>query len=335
MTLPLVHASGDARALGRAQGEAFAAGIHEACNFYARLAADAGADLASTGARGLPYLDAARIRVPQLAEELEGLAEGAGIALEAALALNCFEEVWPAEACTTMVAGRFLLHAEQWYAGHSKVGVVVATPEDGPSFVSPTCVGFLPAVGLSAAGFAQGIDSLSAPDDRVGVPRVLVSRLALGAPGLDAAVAAACIEGRAGGYAHVLATATRALAVETSATRQDIVEPLHAHTNHALSARLAPHGNAPSEGSRARLRRARELLAEEPPETLEDCTRLLADHAAVPQSVCVHQEGLDGEATVFGMACDVVEGRVLVSDGRPCEGRWEEHGLRLEAGRVG
>ena len=44
---------------------------------------------------------------------------------------------------------------------------------------SPTVAACLPAVGINGAGLAQGIDSLSARDDRVGIPRVLVSRHAL------------------------------------------------------------------------------------------------------------------------------------------------------------
>jgi isopenicillin-N N-acyltransferase like protein len=338
MTLAVVHATGGPRKLGRAQGEAFAEGIAAALSFYAELARARGTDLGAVGARALPYLEAARGRVPELVEELEGLVEGAGISLEEGLVLNCFEEVWPAEACTTIVHGRFLLHAEQWYAGHDRVGVVVGTPDYGPAFVSPTCMGFLPAVGLSAAGFAQGIDSLSARDDRVGVPRVFVSRLALGAPGLPAAVAAACSEGRAGGYAHVLAGSGRSVAVETTAADHDVLEPATVHTNHFLSPRLQDVARPPSRGSRARLERARELLHRSPPTTLEDCARLLADHDAEPQSVCVHEDGLDAEGTVFGMAVDTVEGTMIVSDGRPCEARWERFapaGTASEARRVG
>ncbi len=118
--------------------------------------------------RATPYIDAARAALPDLVDELEGLAEGAGVTFEEIAFLNCMEEVWNFEACTTMVHGRFFLHAEQWYAGHDDVTVVFAAPDGGPGFVSPTCSGFLPAVGISAAGFAQGIDSLSADDDTVG-----------------------------------------------------------------------------------------------------------------------------------------------------------------------
>ncbi len=81
------------------------------------------------------------------------------------------EEVWDFEACTTMVHGRFFMHAEQWYAGHDHVTVVIAAPDGAPGFVSPTCSGFLTAVGVSASGFAQGINSLSGRTIWSGPPR--------------------------------------------------------------------------------------------------------------------------------------------------------------------
>src|SRR5439155_888786 len=109
-------------------------------------------------------------------------------------------------------------HNEQWYAGDvGNVAVVAARPDDGPAFVSPTVVACLPAVGINGQGLAQSIMSLSADDDRVGIPRVLVSRHALGAAHAADAADRAGIEGRAGGYAHMLATADgETCVIETS-----------------------------------------------------------------------------------------------------------------------
>jgi hypothetical protein len=244
--------------------------------------------------------------------------------------LNCFEEVWPGsegapESCTTIVSGRFLLHAEQWYAGHSQIAVIRARPDGGPSFISPTCAGFLPGVGMSSSGFAQGIDSLTADDDCAGIPRAMVARASLGAAGLDGAITAACMPGRAGGYAHVLATVEQKVVVETSASSSAILDGVAAHTNHYLSGTAT--ARPPGAGSTGRLARAEELLMERPPSTLEECAILLADHEGTPQAICVHEEGIDGSGTVFGMACDLETGRMMVSDGPPCAGRWEQVAL--------
>jgi isopenicillin-N N-acyltransferase-like protein len=338
VTLASARTEGDHRVLGAGQGETFSDGIRSALDFYGRLLPSQGMELSAAAAAAHPYIDAARRALPGLVEEIEGLALGAGISNEEAFLLNCLEELTSTEACTTMAHGPFLLHAEQWYEGHSAIGVVTATPDEGPSFVSPTGVGFLPAVGMNAAGVAQGIDSLTADDDRIGIPRVLVSRHSLGAPSLNASLRAARLEDRAGGYAHTFVTSAGSSILETSATRAQALLGERAHTNHYLSAALK-RSEVGSSGSRARLRRARRLLVESPPKDLHDCARLLADHAGRPDAICAHGEGLDGSCTIFGMACDSSTGRMIVSDGRPCEGRWEEfvvpHFGARESRRVG
>lgn len=321
MSLTVVRASGSPRSLGWAQGEGSAEGIAAALRFYD----DLGPDVRGLGASAAPYIDAARAELPDLVDELEGLAEGAGVSFEEISFLNCMEEVWDFEACTTMVHGRFFMHAEQWYAGHDQVTIVIAAPDGGPGFVSPTCSGFLPAVGVNASGFAQGIDSLSAEDDVVrnfaaGIPRVILSRNPLGADGFDVAVAATDVAGRAGGYAHVFASASRSAVVETSATWRGLIKKVLAHTNHYLVSG-APNGRA-SKGSQSRLARAEQLLAEAPPASLEDCAGLLGDHESIPQSICLHENGAAASGTVFGLACDLSNGRMIVSDGPPCEERW-------------
>jgi isopenicillin-N N-acyltransferase-like protein len=134
--------------------------------------------------------------------------------------------------------------------------------------------------------------------------------------------------GRAGGYAHVLASTTERVAVETSATNEHVLRDVVAHTNHYLS--TPPEGTRPpSTGSESRLHRALQLLNETPPGTIEECAAMLADHQGTPQSICLHEEGHAAEATVFGMVCDVATGRMIVSDGPPCMGRWEEFSLPL------
>lgn len=326
MSLTGVAVTGDGRSMGRAYGEGCAEPIAASLAFYERFARERGS-LAEIQRRTGPFVDAARAGVPELAAEVDGLAEGAHIETEAAWFLNCMEEVWPFESCTTMVSERWLMHAEQWYAGHSAIAVVAARPSSGPAFVSPTCAGFLPAVGLNASGFAQGIDSLTARDERVGIPRLLVSRLGLGAEGIEAAAATAVVEGRAGGYAHVLATAGRRLVVETTATASARLPGGRLHTNHVVSPALKEIAPGASEGSLARLSRARELVRQSRPRTAEDCMTLLADHASSPQSICLHDDPADptASATVFGMVCDLETGDVFVSDGRPCAGRWHEY----------
>ena len=319
MSLIRVEASGSHRDVGRAYGEAAAVQVADAIRFYDGIMPGGASALA--GQLG-PFVDAARARLPRLVEELEGLAEGSGRSFDEIAVLNCMEEVFDFEACTSVVSGRFLLHAEQWYAGHTGISVIVGGPDGAPPFVSPTCTGFLAAVGMNACGIAQGIDSVYASDDRVGVPRLLVSRNVLGATSLSRARKAATIEGRAGGYAHVLATVDERFTVETSATRSTIVDDTCVHTNHFLGDDMDDLADQPSPGSIARYLRAMEL-AERPLNTVNACIELLSDHVGEAQTICNHGDAPTDSTTVFGMVCDLANGTVFVSDGPPCEGAWE------------
>ena len=105
---------------------------------------------------------------------------------------NAFEEVYgivelstpsavPLERCTDVVLrspGSTLLgHNEQWYAGDDgTVGLVLDVSDDGPAVLAPVVAGTLPLSASTNYGAAFGTMSLSATDERVGVPRALVAR---------------------------------------------------------------------------------------------------------------------------------------------------------------
>jgi len=290
-----------------------------------------------------PYRAAGERALPELMAEVDGMAEGAGASWWDVFAINAWEELEPLlaeasiavpERCTAFTAmtedGPLLGHNEQWYAGDvGNVAVVAARPDDGPAFVSPTVVACLPAVGINGQGLAQSIMSLSADDDRVGIPRVLVSRHALGAAHAADAADRAGIEGRAGGYAHMLATADgETCVIETSSAWRGVLPGPGAHTNHYLH-RDAPAGDA-SPGSGARLERMTQLLAERPPTSPGEAMSLLADHEGKPQPICVHpREGHEeDDAIVFSMVCLPRAGRMWVAAGQPCEAPFEEIDLR-------
>jgi len=190
-------------------------------------------------------------------------------------------------AATTLVA-----HNEHWLAGDvGNVAVIVDVPEGGRVPVaSPTIVCCLPAVGLNAHGGAQGIGSLSAVDDGVGVPRVLVSRSSLDARNRADAIARAAMPGRAGGYGHVYGFAETRSRWRRPAANTWVLDEPGPHTNHYLDAGLAGLAPPPSDGSRARLERLRELLAERHPASPEDVMEIMRDHGSSPQAICLHPD---------------------------------------------
>ena len=333
--LRVVRAEGPAGERGLTIGRELGDLIHRSLGFYQEWLARRGVSARELVA---PYRAAAEAALPDEAALIDAIAAGAEVPADELWAVNALEELERAldgvarERCSTFTAvspgATILAHNEQWSAGDAgNVAVVIEVCPDGVRIASPTVACCLPAVGLNAAGLAQGIDSLSAASDRVGVPRVLVSRSALAAASLEDAVARATIPGRAGGYAHVLAArGGQVLTVETTASGSALLDGPSAHTNHYLDPGLAADGDPPSEGSLARHARLAELLRERAPSTPAQAMELLRDHASSPQAICEHGEPGDDEASVilFSMVCELEEGRMWVAPGNPCDTPYEE-----------
>jgi isopenicillin-N N-acyltransferase-like protein len=240
----------------------------------------------------------------------------------------------PTERCSSFAVATpevtILAHNEHWLAGDlGNVAVVIDQPDDhGIAVASPTIVCCLPAVGMNGHGGAQGIGSLTASDDGVGVPRVLVSRHSLEALDRADAIARAGLPQRAGGYGHAFAFAGGDLfAVETTGERLAVVDGPPVHTNHYLDPKLAGLGPEPSEGSRARRDRLQQLISDRHPRSVADVMDILRDHGSDPQAICLHpdpEEGDEASAVVFSMVVELEERRMWVAPGNPCQNAYEE-----------
>ena len=309
-----------------------------------------------------PYLVAADRSMPEATSVIEGMADGAMVPVWELFAVNAFEELEPLleqaeglrpfprtkerapagptpgsprwERCSTVtVAGpgyTLLAHNEHWLAGdQGNVAVVIDVPEHGRARVaSPTVVCCLPAVGLNSFGGAQGIGSVTATDDRPGVPRVLVSRRSLEASGRADAIARTTFPDRAGGYGHVFAfPGGDTFVVETTASRHAVLEGPGPHTNHYLDPSLAELAPEPSAGSLSRYARLVEAIAERKPATPEDLMSIMADHEGSAQNEFLppeQDEGDDASAVLFSLVCDVEAGRMWVAAGNPRTAPFEE-----------
>jgi isopenicillin-N N-acyltransferase like protein len=345
----VVHAEGDPLSRGRQIGRALGDLIERSLAFYHAYFERRGvasSDLQETLA---PYLGAAEETLPGFLDLVKGMAEGAMVPVWELFAVNAFEEIEAAlespegtlrllgrgsERCSTFTVsgpGYTLLgHNENWLAGDAgNVAVVIEHPDDGfPAVASPTVVCCIPAVGVNAHWGAQGIQSLVASDDRRGVPRVLVSRHSLEAIDRADALLRAALPGRAGGYGHVFAFAGGdAFTVETTASRESLLEGAGAHTNHYLDPGLAELASPPPDGSVSRYERLLDIVDDRQPTTPEAVMEIMADHESAPQSVCLHPDPADGdeaEAVLFSLVCDMEAGRMWVAAGNPCETPFEE-----------
>jgi hypothetical protein len=341
----VVVARGDPLERGRTVGYELADLIRGSLEFYWRYLVRRGVRAGELPGLLAPYLAAAERELPDLVELVTGMAEGSGVSFWALFCVNAFEELEAVleapsgralgqERCSTVTIsgpGYTLLgHNEQWLAGDvGHVAVVVELPDDGPALVSPTLACCLPAVGMNEYRVAQGIQSLTANDDGVGIPRVLVSRHALVASSPADALRRATLPGRAGGYGHSFAFASgSAMNIETSATRFAVNGLPGSHTNHYTDPELADRAPPPSPGSLARLARLQALVEERSPATPAAIGEILADHGGDgPQAICEHgaeDPADEASAIVFSMICDLDLGRMWVAPGSPCVTAYEE-----------
>ncbi len=357
----VVVARGDPLERGRTVGYELADLIRGSLEFYWRYLVRRGVRAGELPGLLAPYLAAAERELPDLVELVTGMAEGSGVSFWELFCVNAFEELEPllearsgpagavggmaGDHCSTVTIsgpGYTLLgHNEQWLAGDAgHVAVVVELPDDGPALVSPTLACCLPAVGMNEYRVAQGIQSLTANDDGVGIPRVLVSRHALVASSPADALRRATLPGRAGGYGHSFAFGSgSAMSIETSATRFAVNGQPGSHTNHYTDTELAERAPPPSQGSLARLARLQALVTERSPATPAAIGEILADHGGGgPQTICEHGEAAgagepqqvdlappdEASAIVFSMICDLDLGRMWVAPGSPCVTAYEE-----------
>lgn len=363
----VVRAEGDAASRGRQVGRGLGDLVERSLGFYHRYFERRGVESKQLQDLLAPYLVSVEANLPQEARFLKAMAEGAMVPVWELFAVNAFEELEPLlepvegqplflrrkegyidakpahpqagprsgpERCSSFtVAGpgyALIGHNEHWLAGDAgNVAVVVETPTDGgAALASPTVVCCLPAVGMNEHGGGQGIQSLTAADDGVGAPRVMVSRHALEAADRMDAVRRATMGPRAGGYGHVFGFAGGdCFSIETTRTRFGVLEGPGPHTNHYLDPGLAELGAAPSEGSLGRYERLLSLLEERRPTTPEGVMEVLRDHKSEPQAICLHprlEEGDEASAVLFSMVGDLVNGRMWVAPGNPCSTIYEE-----------
>ena len=243
-----IVARGDAFSVGRAIGRRGGSAVRGAAFHTAQFQALR----PWLGSDRLAALKAATMReFPRHMREIEGIAHGAGVALDEIFLWNCrgdLRDLDPAlddSGCTTL-----LLPGETALIGHNEDGgadlaglgfLCDVRPDDGPGFTAFCYPGMLPghAFGVNRLGLVQTINNIRPRDLTVGVPRHVIARAVLDCRGLDEAVALLRRRDRAAGFHHALGQAgdARLLSVEAPASGCTVIEarePL-AHANHLVA----------------------------------------------------------------------------------------------------
>ncbi|MGP4047970.1 C45 family autoproteolytic acyltransferase/hydolase [Streptomyces sp. 2A115] len=330
-TIPLVEISGTPAERGRQYGEAVRDSLAAALAYYEEaFGSSSGLTWEQVGARAARWLEPVRVYAPDLVEEMEGIAEGAGVGLPDVLALNVRGEILydrtfaalreqpsreEIEGCTSYAvigeaSGDGHVYAGQnwdWRAGTADTVVmlrIVQPPR--PTLIMQVEAGQIGRQGANSAGVALNANGLGGRfDDAVGLPQTVIRRRVLDSPSISEAVDVLC---RTRGHiaSNALLTCREGFAVdlETTPGAHGWLYPddgLLVHGNHyqaGLPVQLAANYRPESSDSLIRvpratagLRRLREATS--PDESRKLIRQAMSDHLGHPEGLCTHPDERD------------------------------------------
>jgi isopenicillin-N N-acyltransferase-like protein len=342
---PLVRVSGTHRQMGRQIGEACAEQVRHSIQ-NACMLLEASYDFLQLTWEGAQiqarkYIPFAQERYPQYIDELQGIAEGAGVSFHDVSVVNAMEAVTMdalhLTKCTSMAVNEertadehvLLAHNEDWLPeDENDVYIVEAFPKDEPPFLAMTYGCLLANIGFNAYGIAQCCDSVHPDDSRIGIPRVVNSRAVLAARTPAEAMRHMLVSHRAAGYNHLLVHESGEMYnVEVSARKfgiQYVQDGIIVHTNHFLDRQMRTIEEDPDEliDTRVRYFRAYRLLHQSDKHTVKTLQAIQRDHLNAPKSICNHVEEdnipLDREKTINALIIDLTARAMYLAWGNPC-----------------
>jgi isopenicillin-N N-acyltransferase-like protein len=369
-TFPSYRLAGTHRAIGRQFGEACGGLIHRHRDLaLARLGGQRGITPAGALAAAARYRAYVLEHAPFLDEEVQGVAEGAGLSLGEAYLLQLRAEVaapttaepaprlaGPGDAgdeCTT-----FAILAEVTSDGaplvgqnadlpafYGEIGVVLEiVPDDAPAVLMLTPAGQVSYIGMNERGLGVFANFLTCDGWRLGFPRYFLSRLALTRETVDDAIAAIRAVPRASSRNLIMLDAHgHAADLETTPTRDARLDPedgLLAHANHYVAEALVAEERVADSylpNTRTRLARMRELLAAERGRlNVGVMQEMLRDRACYPDTLCRAPGDAAGSDTITfaSVIAAPTRGELWVAVGPPHEHPYQRHAFGALGGEL-
>lgn len=300
----------------------------------------------------LPFI---RAYSPELLEELEGMAEGAGVSFDDLLTLNSRSEAMTLvkrapsdeeelDGCSSVAVlpdatedGHTVL-AQNWdtYTWQEYGTIILQVlRDDGPDLMIVTEAGQLARYGLNQAGIALGVNSLHKTynSEVYGVPSVFTRRKFLEQDRYVDAVNQIFGAGSMLPMYYVAAYGGGdAMGFEKLKEGQLVLYPedgLIAHSNHIRHPKYGYQVDALG----GTLYRDRRILKHLKPKvgsiTKEDIKEAFKDHFGYPFCVCRHgderKKELDRISTLGSVLTDVTDRRIWVCKGTPCCSEFKEY----------
>lgn len=343
---PVIELSGTAFERGRQHGTRARARVERSIANYASLFGTCGIGWAEAQRLGATYRGVIGEFDPDLLQEIEGLAAGAGRAVDEILALNARTEILPPSfpekptrewlasrlgrppdlgECTAIAVsparsatgGALLAQNWDWFGAQREALVLLRIREpDGSSCLTLTEAGMLAKIGLNGRGFGVCLSILRSQDDgaQPGVPvHVLLRALLRRASVKDAMEFASRI--RAGASSNILCADASgdAAALELAPSGVHVVRDAGGtlcHTNHFLAPAALPAEVAPpaSLSSQPRLECARRHAAGAVRLGIAELQLLLRDESDGFLSICRRPDpSLPAEVRIESVASVIME----------------------------
>ena len=293
----------------------------------------------------IPYVEG---YAPDMLDELRGMSESSGVSLEEMMLLQMRNQLRPDEdaGCTSFSIAPEISAASGGMVGQNwdndpaldpLTFVLKRRPRDKPAMMDITQAGLIAYIGMNDRGIGLCMNTLPAPNRRVGVPHYFVVRGIYEADNLDDAVGAVRRAHRAIPNNLMLATPQGPADLEITVDDVHVLRANGAgmvcHTNHCLHPDLVPINDEFPEliQSNPRLARIERLFNEAGrPLGLEGIQEALRNHEDFPKSICRHANDHPTNGfwvTVLSVIVEPEAGCMHISRGNPCEKPYETYRL--------
>jgi isopenicillin-N N-acyltransferase-like protein len=290
------------------------------------------------GRKYIPFIEE---YVPEIGDEIKGIAQGAGIEYDEMVALISYYELGEGipNLCTCFgVTGEATVGGEtyigqNWDGGKPVPGVMLRVERDsGPNVLTYADYGFPAAYGLNSEGITVVWNSVHCEKSQLGVPAYLIVREALHQKLLSEVIDKLIKIKRAESLNFIIADKNgEVYNFEATPNDYDLTycEKTIVHANHFVSNKLKIERDLIlSEDSNTMIRHNRmaKLINKKCSNiNLETAMSFQKDHANYPKSICRH---LPAGATCSASVIVPEKREMYVSFGNPCENEYHKYEIQ-------